>query len=67
MEVGSKFLKHSLMYSLIYIHSPRSLFLPQWIKQFVDMTYNLLRIVIVGQTPPPKIAVVEQSYFGFAW
>jgi len=42
--------------SLIYIHHT----LYQWIKQLVDMTYNSLHVVIVGQTLPQKIAIVEQ-------
>jgi len=27
------------------------------------MTHNSLRVVIVGQTSPPKIAIVEQPFF----
>ena len=50
----------SIMYSLIYTHHT----LPQGIKQLVYATHILLRMVIVGQTLPPKIPIVD-DFDGF--
>ena len=51
----------SLMYSRIY--SLRSVFLLQRIKWLVDVTHISLHVIIVGLTPPPKIAIVGWSCF----
>ena len=55
LEEKQPFTLCSLMYSCIYTYS---VFLPQGIERLVHATYISLRVVIVGQTLPPKIVIV---------